>query len=170
MVIAEKEAFTEEYQHKTAVKTKPHITVANFLAHEAMEETIIRYTHRICTQHQQFDVSLNNYSGFPMHTIYLRVQDKTSFKQLTKELKVVDDYVSLCSCPPVQLIKNPHLTIARNLPETIYLKAMMDYSQKTFHETFTVNELVLLRRSNQYDSCKKINVFHLKPSPNNLFN
>ncbi|MGI8638200.1 MAG: 2'-5' RNA ligase family protein [Segetibacter sp.] len=89
-------------------------------------------------------------SGFPAHEIYLRVQNPTPFRQLVKELKVVSNYVSSCSCPPVKLIGNPHLSIARRLSETVYLKAIMDYSQKTFHETFMVNELVLLRRGSQY--------------------
>ena len=173
-VIAEKEFFAAGYQQKIAAKTKPHITIANFVAREAMEETILRYTRRICSQLQSFEVALNNYSGFPPHTIYLRVQNSQPFKQLAKELKVVSNYVDSCSCPPVKLITNPHLSIARRLPETVYLKAMMDYSQKTFHETFMVNELVLLRRSNEYDSCKPVHVFRLQPTEDkflgNLFN
>jgi 2'-5' RNA ligase len=167
-VMVEKETFTNEYDQKIAVKTKPHITVASFAAREAMEETIVRYTQRICSQLHSFEVSLNNYSGFPPHTIYLRVQNPQPFKQLAKELKVVSSYISSCSCPPAKLITNPHLSIARSLPETIYLKAMMDYSQKTFHETFMVNELVLLRRSNQYDTCKIIHVFRLQPPATGL--
>src|SRR4051812_26175101 len=135
-IMAEKELFTADYQQKIASKTKPHITVANFLAREAMEETIIRYTQRICSQQESFEVSLNNYSGFPPHTIYLRIQNQQPFKQLAKELKVVSNYINSCACPPVKLITHPHLSIARRLPETVYLKAMMDYSQKMFHETF----------------------------------
>lgn len=131
-VLVEKENFTNGYEQKIAVKTKPHITVASFVAREAMEETIIRYTQRICNQLHSFEVALNNYSGFPPDTIYLRVQNPQPFKQLAKEFKVVSSYISSCSCPPAKLITNPHLTIARSLPETIYLKAMMDYSQKDF--------------------------------------
>jgi 2'-5' RNA ligase len=173
-IIAEKESFYAEYQQEIAVKTKPHITVANFMAREAMEETIVRYTQRICNQQQTFEIALNNYSGFPPHTIYVRVQNPTSFRQFAKELKVVGDYISSCSCPPIRLITNPHLSIARALPETVYLRAMMDYSQKSFYETFMVSELVLLRRSSEYDTCKAVHVFRLPPrnpfSENHLFN
>ena len=168
-VMAEKEFFAGEYRHKISGKTKPQITVANFLARDAMEETILRYTQRICSQQQSFEVALNNYSGFPPHTIYLRVQNSQPFKHLAKELKVVANYVHSCSCPRVKLITNPHLSIARGLPETIYLKAIIDYSQKTFHDTFMVKELVLLRRSSQYDSCKPVHVFRLQPPSDNPF-
>jgi 2'-5' RNA ligase len=164
--MAEKESFTYEYQQKIATKIKPHITIANFVAREAMEETILRYTQRICGQQCSFDVSFNNYSGFPPHTVYLRVQNPQPFKQLAKELKVVSNYISSCSCPPARLITKPHLTIAKLIPEVVYLKAIMDYSQKTFHETFTVNELVLLRRSHQFDTCKVIHIFGLQPVQN----
>jgi 2'-5' RNA ligase len=174
-VLAEKKSFTSTYLQKITSKTKPHITIASFLAREAMEDTILRYTQRICSQQPSFNVELNNFSGFPPHTIFLRVQNPQPFKELVKELKVVSNYVKSCSCPPVTLISNPHLSIARRLPETMYLKAMMDYSQRTFHETFMVSELVLLRRNHQYDACKPIHVFRLQPPgykafENTLFN
>lgn len=166
----EKQNFYNEYGQKISIKTQPHITIANFLALEAMEETIIRYVHRICSTRQSFDVSLNNFSGFPPHTVYLRVQDAQPFKELANELSVIDSYVRANGCPPAHLIKTPHLTIARRLAGDVYQKALMDYSQKIFHETFLVDELLLLRRSNQYDACKTVNVFRLQPRSNNLFN
>lgn len=165
-IMEEKKFFYDEYKQKIAVKMKPHITVANYLAKEEMEETISRYVQRICNHQQSFSVCLNNYSGFPPHTIYLRVQNHQPFKQLAKQLKAVSDYVSSCSCPPVKLITNPHVTITRRLPETIYLKALMNFGQRSFYETFTVNELVLLKRANQFDTCKVINVFSLQPLSN----
>ncbi len=174
-VMAEKEKFCNEYKQKVTIKTKPHIAIASFFAKEAMEETIFRYMQRILMQQQSFEVALNNYSGFPPHGIFLRVQNQQPFKQLARQLKVVSNYVDSCSCPPVRLITNPHISIERELPETLYLKAMMDYSQKTFHETFMVNELVLLARSHQYNTYKTVQVFRLqqpayKPFEHSLFN
>ncbi|MDB5198947.1 MAG: 2-5 ligase family protein [Chitinophagaceae bacterium] len=169
-VMAEKQCFYDEYREKIAISTRPHITVANFLAMEAMEDTIIRWMQRICSTQKSFMVTLNNYSGFPPHTIYLRVQNATPFQQLAKELKVVNTYVSSCSCPPMKLISNPHITIAARLPEEVYLKALTKYAHKSFHESFVVSELLLLRRRHQYDICKPINVFGLQPGGNQLFN
>lgn len=162
-VLAQQQAFYEEYREKAAIKTGRHIIVASFLAREAMEGTLIRWIQRICDLQHPFKVTLNNYSGFPPHTIYLRVQDPQPFLQLTHHLKAVDDLVRSSSCPPVRLIAKPHLSIARRLPEPVYTKAMFSYSQKTFHETFMVNELKLLRRAHQFDSCKTVNVFPFSP-------
>lgn len=169
---AEKQNFYNHYDQKIAIKTKPHITIANFLAKEMMEETILRFMQRIFSRHAAFETALNNYSGFPPHTIYLRVQNQQPFKELAKNLKTVGNYILSCSCPPARLITNPYLSIARQLPETIYLKAIADYAQKSFHEKFTVNEIVLLRRSHAYDTCKIVQVFPLLPqamSANTLF-
>ena len=163
-VMAEKKLFFEEYKEKIAIKTKPHITVANFFAKEEMEDTIIRGVQRICNNQQSFTVTLNNYSGFPPHTIYLRVQNAKPFQQLAKQLSVVNNYVSSCSCPPMILISNPHVSIAGMLPEEIYFKALIQYAHKSFHESFVVNKLMLLRRKHPADTCKSINVFGLPPA------
>ena len=169
-VIAEKQLFYNEYKEKVSVKTQPHITIANFLAKESMEETLIRWIQRICSQQQSFTVTLNNFSGFPPHTIYLRVQNDEPFKKLAKDLRVLNTYVSSCSCPPVKIISKPHLSIARRLPEDVYFKALTQYAHKSFHESFVVNELLLLKRKHQYDVCKRLNVFGLLPGANTLFN
>ena len=161
-VMAEKQNFYDEFREKVAIKTRPHITVAKFLAKEAMEDTLIRWMQRIFNSQRSFSVTLNNYSGFPPHTIYLRVQDGTPFQRLAKELKVLNTYVGACACPPVKLISNPYVSIAGRLPEEVYFKALIQYARKSFHESFLVNELLLLRRKDQYDTCKTVYVFGLQ--------
>ncbi len=169
-VEAEKQSFYERYEAKVAVKTKPHITVANFLAIEDMEETIGRWMQRICGQQKSFPVQLNNYSGFPPHTVYLRVQNPQPFQSLVKQLKVIDSYIRSYGCPPARLIGNPHLTVARRLPEEVYTRAMFDYARRDFHGSFIVKELVLLRRKHQFDPCERINVFQFLPEISPLVN
>jgi len=168
-VMEEKNYFSSNYKEKIAANTQPHITVANFLASEAMEPTIIKWMQRICGAQQSFTVTLNNYSGFPPHTIYLRIQDPQPFQQLANQLKTVDDFIRASACPPARLITKPHLSIARKLPEPVYNKAMADYAQKTFHESFMLDELLLLRRQHQFDKCKTIQIFRLRPAGNDLF-
>src|SRR5436190_14213322 len=131
-VTDEKRAFSDQFGQKLPVKTKPHITVANFMAKEEMEETLIRWIQRVSGQTECFPVTLNNYSGFPAHTIYLRIQDHQPFKQLATQLKVIDSYIRLNGYPAVKLINRPHMSIARRLPKNIYEYALIEYSQKLF--------------------------------------
>ena len=162
-VMAEKQSFYDRYKEKIAVRTQPHITVANFLADEDMEDTIARWIQRICSQQQSFQVVLNNFSGFPSHAVFVRVQNPAPFQSLAKHLKVIDSYVRTNGFPPAKLISNPHLTVARRLPEDVYTKAMFDYAQREFHGSFVVRELVLLKRKHQFETCEKINVFRFLP-------
>ncbi|WP_276480615.1 2'-5' RNA ligase family protein [Paraflavitalea pollutisoli] len=162
-VAAEKQSFYDAFREKSSIGTGAHIIVASFLAREEMEGTLIRWIQRICDQVHPFRVTLNNYSGFPPHTIYLRVQDPTPFLHLNQQLKAVDDLVRSSSCPPVRLMAKPHLSLARRLPEPVYTKAMFCYSQKDFHETFMAQDLRLLRRAHQFDDCKMVNKFPFSP-------
>ena len=160
-VMQEKQHFFDTYKEKVAIKTKPHITVANFLAKEAMEDTIIRYMHRIISTQKIFTVTLNNFSGFPPHTVYARVQDHQPFKQLAAALAPVEHYIKGNGCPPAKFIIHPHVSIARRLKPDVYDKAMFEFSQRTFFASFNVEELVLLKRQNQFDKCRQVNVFKL---------
>lgn len=162
-VMAEKQFFTAQFEAPVAVKTKPHITIADFMAMEPMEETIIRWMHRVISTKKSFRVTLDEFGAFRPHTIYLKIRDHQPFQQIAGELKVIDQYVKSYGCPSVQLVTNPHLTIARQLAETTYRRAAAVYAAKSFHASFDVTELLLLRRQHPFDSCKQINVFSLQP-------
>ncbi len=162
-IMEEKQFFSAHFTAPAAANTKPHITIASFLAGEAMEETIIRWMHRIISSKKSFRVTLNQYGAYRPHTIYLRVQDHEPFQQLAKELKVVDQYIRGYGCPEMQLVTNPYLPIAGKLEQTTYSEAVKWYAEKTFHASFSVKELVLLRRINPFDNCKQVNVFGLLP-------
>jgi 2'-5' RNA ligase len=159
----EKEHFNNNYRRKPEPGEKPHITIAQFWARELMEETMIRYTQRVCSQKTSFPIALNNFSGHPPHTIYLRVQDPQPILQLANELRVVGNYVQSYSFP-AQLVTAPRINITQGLSEANFLTAMLHFSQKTFHADFFVTELVLLRKNHKYDAGKPIYIFRLQPS------
>ena len=160
-------------------RNKPHITLATFQAGEEAEDTLIRWIEKICQQHRSFQLVLNNYSGIPPHTppeaveripgtVYLRVQDPEPLRDLASRLGAIDEFIRSSGWPPVRhpfMINGrgrPYLSISGGLTEQVYNKAMPDYSRKTFHGIFQVDELVLLRRKHSFDPCKTVNVFGLK--------
>lgn len=150
--------FSEKYSLKLDASI-PFITAACFIAKEDMEETLFRWIQRICSQMRSFSVTLNNYSGIPLHTLYLRVFDHQPFRQLANHLKVVDQLVRSNDCPEAKLTTRPYLPIAKGLSGAIYEKSMKDYSLKSFCETFRVNELVLMKRRVSQEAYKAITVF-----------
>jgi 2'-5' RNA ligase len=191
-LLEEQQQFSADYGLQMTVRNKPHITVAAFQAGEIMEETLIRWVQRICNSYKSFELTLNNYSGFPPHTlklaepagppgqsfadgperakfspqhvsgtIYLRVQDPHPFRQLMQQLRSIDEFIRSSGCPPANLVSRPFLSIAGGLTEQVYNKAMPDYSRRTFHGSFQVDELVLLKRTHAFDACKTVNIFRL---------
>src|SRR5215216_3569600 len=74
-IMVEKKYFGDKYETEIATKTFPHITIANFLAKEILEDRIGRLLQNICNQHYSFTVTLNNFSGFPSHAVFIRVQN-----------------------------------------------------------------------------------------------
>src|SRR5690554_753879 len=92
-LMAEKQRFCRRFGVEPVMKSFPSIVVASFYASEGMEETLIRWIQRICSLCSSFFVTLNNYSGFPNHTIYLRITDAHPFRQLARQLKSIDDFV-----------------------------------------------------------------------------
>ena len=90
-LLEEQQQFSADYGLQMTVRNKPHITVAAFQAGEIMEDTLIRWVQRICNSYKSFELTLNNYSGFPPHTIYLRVQDPHPFRQLMQQLRSIDE-------------------------------------------------------------------------------
>ena len=167
-LLYEQQQFSADYGLQMTVRNKPHITVAAFQAGEIMEDTLIRWVQRICNNYRCFELTLNNYSGFPPHTIYLRVQDPHPFRQLMQQLRSIDEFIRSSGCPPANLITRPFLSIAGGLTEQLYNKAMPEYSRKTFHDSFRVDELVLLKRTHSFDACKTVNIFRLQPETNSL--
>jgi 2'-5' RNA ligase len=159
----EKKHFSQTYAHPVAIKTKPHITVSDFLTWDSMEDTIIRWLQRIIKEQKSFPVTLNNYSGFPDHTIFVRVQDPAPFKELAARINAIAPYIRQSSCPPAKFISYPHVSIARRLPKAVYENAIRDYAEKDFMASFQVTELLLLRRQHQYDTCKEVAIFRLQP-------
>src|SRR6185437_2927419 len=163
-ILNEKQIFYDEYKVQEIIKKNPQLIVAGFLVKEAMEETLSRWIQRICSSQQRFTLTLNNYSGFPQNSIFLRVQNEQHFQKLSTALKELNPYITSCACPPMQFTSRLHIRIADDLPENIYASALKKYAHKTFHESFTVNELQLLKRRNEYDTYKPISVFSLQPA------
>jgi hypothetical protein len=135
-IMEEKKSFEETYEQQAMIRMKPHITIAGFLAKEMMEATLVRWVQNICNLQTAFPVVLNNFSGFPPHTIYVRVLDPKPFGQLAAALKILDGFIQANDCPPLHVAPKPHLTIAEGLPENIYHKAIKYYSRRLFYESF----------------------------------
>lgn len=156
----EKTEFAEQYPFQSLKKQNPYIILAGFTAKEEMEDTLVRWIQNICNLQGSFSITLNNFSGFPPNTIYLRIQDHSCFKPITNALKILDGFIRSNECPPLHIIEKPHLIIAQGLPQYVYEPAIKEYAGKSFHAHFNVNKLVLLK-TDTYGTEQVINTFRL---------
>jgi 2'-5' RNA ligase len=162
-IMIEKTIFDISYDQDIAAKTTPHIPIASFLAKEVMELTLNRWIQNVCNLHHAFDVTLNNYSSFPPHTIYLRVLDPVPLKKLANQLKIIDAFIQTNDLPNACMAGTPHIAVASKLPEHVYDKAVRDYAQRCFCESFRVEKIVLLKRSWEGAKYELVNTFTLAP-------
>ncbi|TAD86689.1 MAG: hypothetical protein EAY75_07495 [Bacteroidetes bacterium] len=162
-VRAERLHFDQRYGEGLAVKARPHIAVGSFLATEEMERTLIAWMQRICSTNLSFTVLVNNYSGYPAHSIYLRVQNQQPLLQLAKQLQQIDSYVAGNTGHAVRWNQAPHIMVAQRLTEEVYFNALVEYAHKEMTGTFVVDGLQLLRRTAPDAVAEKVAVFGLRP-------
>lgn len=160
-IMKEKQAFYDVYKQLIAIKTKPHITVADLWAKEELESSLVALMQEACSRQPRFVTGLHGFAGFESSTIYINVQEHGPFLQLADRLSVVNRYLRSHGLPSGYLVNHPHLTIARRLPRRVYAKAIQDYTGRSFHGSLPVHELVLLKRKHRFDKCEEVATLRL---------
>jgi len=161
-VSEERSSFSQFYGNSGGLGFRPHIMVAAYTAKERMEERLDKWIQNICSLQNSFIVTLNNYSGFPPHTIYLRVQNAEPFIRLGNALTILDGFMDMNECGSIQVFSKPYLAISGQLPEAAYEIAIKEYAHKSFHETFRVDRLTLMKRETSMEY-QLVNTFILPP-------
>ncbi|KIC92241.1 hypothetical protein [Flavihumibacter sp. ZG627] len=122
------------------------LVLASFKAREEMEDTLLRWLHRIIGQQEGFGILLNNYGSLPGAPLYLRIQDPTPFHQLVESLRVIDALMKGNQCSSLQLYRTPRLMLMRSMKEERELEMLLDFSARTFRAEMEVEELQLVRQ------------------------
>jgi 2'-5' RNA ligase len=161
-VMEEKRYFCLRYDQPGAVIDKPRIAVADFRAWDSMEGALIHRLEQVFREVRSFQVNLNNFSGAPPHTVFIRVQDPQPLRELASRLGVIAPYIKEKEAGGNETGNRAHVAVARELPPLVYEHAIREYAQKDFSAAFEVTELVLLRRQGQRESCQQVSVFRLR--------
>jgi len=133
--------FAEDQQNRLPIE------IAVFEATEQMEETIIRWMHRIISNKEQFTIQIAQQIDDATGQLQVRIADTTPFQQLSTQLNVVSQYISSYQCKEIYFHVRP------------YLRS----NQPCFAALFTIKELVLMRKRYEQDDYRQVNVFALKP-------
>ena len=142
-----KEYFSEKYKSEQAKWGKPHVTLANFIQFEMMEERLVNRLNASAMGYHPIKVELKDYGSFPSHTIYINVTSKIPIQNLVKEIRhEAQRLMKLNDDNKPHFIMEPHLTIARKLKPWQYEEGWKEFSQRQFTGRFIADAMVLLKR------------------------
>jgi 2'-5' RNA ligase len=142
-----KKEFHEAYRTPTATGGKPHITLANFLQYEMMEERLVNRLKTIAMGYYPIKIELKDYGSFPSHTIHINVTSKLPVQNLVREIRTqAQRLMKLNDENKPHFIMEPQLTIARKLLPWQYEKGWLEYSHKHFTGRFIADGMLLLKR------------------------
>ena len=142
-----KKEFYESYKATSAVYGKPHITLANFIQYEIVEERIKNKLHLIAMGHKPAKIELKDYGSFPAHTIYINITSKVPIQTLVKKIRTeTQRLMKFDEDNKPHFIMESHLTIARKLLPWQYEKGWLEYSHRHFAGRFIADAMLLLKR------------------------
>jgi len=163
-----KQHFSTNYQCPQAMYLKPQITLIKFSQYELAESRFVNRLRNVASANPSFMITLNNFGSFPSHTIYLNIQTTNQITELTKELKQVQAYIKPDAQHKPHFITEPFISIAQKLLPWQYEKGWLELSNTHFNASFTVNEILLLKKKDGSNGYKIIERFPLLNQVNKL--
>ena len=143
-----KQHFYDTYKNASAVYGKPHITLANFVQYQMLEDRLINRLQAIAMGFPPIKVELKDYGSFPSHTIYINITSKVPVQSLLKNIRTdAQRLMKLNDDNKPHFIMEPHLTIARKLQPWQYENGWLEFSNLHFTGRFIADAMLLLRRS-----------------------
>lgn len=142
-----KKYFFDTYQNASAVYGKPHITLANFVQYEMMEDRLITRLNAVAMGLPAVKVELKDYGSFPAHTIYINITSKLPIGNIVKAVRAeAQQLMKLNNDNKPHFMPEPYLTIARKLQPWQFEKGWLEFSNLQFTGRFIADAMLLLRR------------------------
>jgi len=142
-----KKYFFDTYKNASAVYSKPHITLVNFVQYQMMEERLLNRLQVIAMGCPPVKIELKDYGSFPSHTIYINITSKLPIQNLAKNIRTeAQRLMNLNNENKPHFIMEPYITIARKLQPWQYEKGWLEFSNLHFSGRFIADSMLLLRR------------------------
>jgi hypothetical protein len=123
------------------------IVLAGFSASFRMEDTLTRWTQRICSQIGSDEIVFNNFSGIPPQTLLLRVQDPAPLRKLVDALRKLDMYLTGNGQAPLQSAQRFYLPVIEDIPSKTYNNIVYRFGRCEWHGTSAIHQLILQKNN-----------------------
>ena len=167
-IVEIKKQFSKKYKIPGAIYSRPHITLANFIQFEMVEERLLNRLKILAMGYHPVAVSLKDYGSFPTHTVYINVESKQQVENLVKALRPASQLMTLNKDTKPHFINAPHLTIARKLLPWQYEQSWNEYSHKNFTGRFIAENMLLLKKGMGEKYYQAIQQFEFLNQPVNV--
>ncbi len=146
-IVHVKEEFAKKYENKSALYSKPFVSLVNFKQYDMTEQRIIDHLNIIAMGFQPVKIEMKDYGSFPSHTIYINITSKVPVQSLVKQIRTeTQRLMKFDDDNKPHFILEPHLTIARKLKPWQYEQGWLEYSHKHFMGRFIADGMLLLKR------------------------
>lgn len=145
-----KHYFSKKYNSKAALNSPPHITLHMPFEWKAEKEIIlIEKLQEFAKDFRSFNVSIDNFSSFPPHVIFINVIANPELNLFQKELqRFCKTQLNLLNTNYRELPFHAHLTLAfRDLKKNVYPLAWEEFQSKELKAEFEVKNLALLKHN-----------------------
>ena len=145
-VMSVRKTLHERYKVKLPFELRPSLTVLRCHGFDKGEARLMEKLQHAALQTAPFKVELEDYAGYPSHTIYINVLTKSPFHELCKELK---KYKWLMQVPQKEpfFINEPHLIVAQRLKSKEFTTLWQECEHRQFSGRFFADAMLLLKRS-----------------------
>jgi 2'-5' RNA ligase len=142
-----KQHFFENYKNATAVYSKPHITLVNFVQYQMLEERLVSRLKVVAMGCPPIKIEMKDYGSFPSHTIYINITSKLPIQKLVKNIRAdAQRLMKLNDDNKPHFFIEPYITVARKLEPWQYEKGWLEYSHLNFTGRFIADAMLLLKR------------------------
>lgn len=166
-ITAIRNALHEKYRVPLPFEIAPSLTVLKFHAFEQSEARALERIQKVVQQTKPYLVELEDYSGYPSHTIYINVKTRSAFNELSKTLKLSKKHLKVPGREP-HFINEPHLILAQRLAPNEFERMWKECEHKQFTGRFICDHLLLLKRSQVRRRYEPIRKFEFQQLPSNL--
>lgn len=141
-----KKSFAEQYSLATTTD-KPRLTILRFAQFESSETQLISKFKRLSHELLSFKLEVRDFGSQPSHTIFLKIVSRKYIDGLTRQVKSdMQRFLKIDEDHKPFFIPEPHITIARKIPERQFAEAWLKYRHESFTGRFMAEEMKLMKR------------------------
>ena len=142
---------------------KSNILLARWQAWDMQEERLMRRLQVLSMEQYPFQVRLENFGGFPSHTVYIPVTSREPILRLVARIRQHKRMMQ-SGGKDSYFISEPAMTLFKGLTSLQYEQAMAVFASRHFNAGFTADAMLFLKRkagSQAYQILKRFSFEHL---------